>query len=180
MSALTSACLDPKRPLRRDERAPRPAHSDSSDDEAAATGAAGADDFALFREEDALRGDAARLPAALALRFGAARLALVLFAAVRLVVFFGVAARLVVRFAAVLLAGFFATFAAFAAAGFFAVLVTFFAGFFAAVFLAAICDPPISGRLEAPRARPARPRLTDVAPPILPRIVMVKENLARS
>jgi hypothetical protein len=59
-------------------------------------------------------------------------------------------------------------------------LVTFFAGFFAAVFLAAICDPPISGRLEAPRARPARPRLTDVAPPILPRIVMVKENLARS
>src|SRR5690348_2037790 len=83
-----------------------PAHSDSSLDEAEAMAAGGADALALFRDEDALRGDAARLPAALALRFGAARLAPTFFAAVRLVVFFAGAARLGVRFAAAaLLAG---------------------------------------------------------------------------
>ena len=110
----------------------------------------------------------ARFAAFLAVFFAGAR-----FAAARFGVFFAAVAR----FAAVFFAGFLATFAALPAAGFFAVLVTFLADFFA-VFLAAIWNPPV-GRLTR-YTRSARGKATDVAAHILPRIVMVKENLAAS
>jgi hypothetical protein len=120
-----------------------------------------------------------RLPAVFAVRFGAARFAPVarlavarFLGAARLVVFFAAVAE---RFAAVFLAGFFATFAALPAAGFFAVLVTFLAGFFA-VFLGAIEILLLAA--SPPAALSSRGEATHVAGHILPRMVMVKENLA--
>ncbi len=128
-------------------------------------------------------GAAARLPAAFALRFGAAFFAAGFMAAARFGVFLA-AARFGAAFFAAFRAGFFATFPAFAAAGFLADFRHLRHGFFA-VFLAAIGNPPAfaPARTADIAEGPLRysfltGEATDVARRILPRMVMVKENLA--